>query len=158
MKLQAALAPLALPLDNTVPLLATLLSIPLSDADTPLDLTPQQQRQQTLTAILGIVLALAEQQPVLMIVEDLHWVDPSTLELLDLLIDQAPTLRLFVVLTCRPTFRHPWGLRTHLTPLMLNRLARDQVAQMVARVVGGKRLLRSGAPHCHPNRWGAPVY
>ena len=152
MKLEAALAPLALPLDNAVPLLATLLSIPLNDADPALDLTPQQQRQQTLTAILGIVLALAEQQPVLMIVEDLHWVDPSTLELLDLLIDQAPTLRLFVVLTCRPTFRHPWGLRTHLTPLMLNRLARDQVAQMVTRVAGGKRLpSRSGAPHCHPN-------
>ena len=69
MKLQAALAPLALTLDNTLPLLATLLSIPLGAADTAPDLTPQQQRQQTLTAILGIVLALAEQQPVLMIVE-----------------------------------------------------------------------------------------
>ena len=83
-KLHAALAPLALPRDNTVPLLATLLSsIPLSHTDTALDLTPQQQRQQMLTAILDIVLALAEQQPVLLIVEDLHWVDPSTLELLD---------------------------------------------------------------------------
>ena len=158
MKLQAALAPLALPLDNTVPLLATLLSIPLSDADTPLDLTPQQQRQQTLTAILGIVLALAEQQPVLMIVEDLHWVDPSTLELLDLLIDQAPTLRLFVVLTCRPTFRHPWGLRTHLTPLMLNRLARDQVAQMVARVAGGKRLPSEVVHHIVTQTDGVPLF
>jgi predicted ATPase len=158
MKLEAALAPLALPLDNTVPLLATLLSIPLHDAGTALDLTPQQQRQQTLTAILGIVLALAEQQPVLMIVEDLHWVDPSTLELLDLLIDQAPTLRLFVVFTCRPSFRHPWGLRTHLTPLMLNRLARDQVAQMVARIAGGKRLPSAVVHHIVTQTDGVPLF
>jgi TOMM system kinase/cyclase fusion protein len=158
MKLADALAPLALPLNNTVPLLATLLSIPLSDADTPFDLTPQQQRQQTLTAILGIVLALAEQQPVLMIVEDLHWVDPSTLELLDLLIDQTPTLRLFMGLTCRPTFRHPWGLRTHLTPLMLNRLARDQVAQMVARVASGKRLPSEVVHHIVAQTDGVPLF
>jgi hypothetical protein len=158
MKLQAALAPLALPLDNTVPLLATLLSIPLSAVDTLPDLTPQQQRQQTLTAILGIVLALAEQQPVLLIVEDLHWVDPSTLELLDLLIDQTPTFRLFVVLTCRPTFRHSWGLRTHLTPLMLNRLARDQVAQMVARIAGGKRLPSEVVHHIVSQTDGVPLF
>src|SRR4029453_1594452 len=157
-KLEAALAPLALPLPNTVPLLATLLSIPLHDAGTALDLTPQQQRQPTLTAILGIVLALAEQQPVLMIVEDLHWIDPSTLELLDLLIDQAPTIRLFVVFTCRPSFRHPWGLRTHLTPLMLNRLARDQVAQMVARVASGKRLPSPVVPHIVPQTDGVPLF
>lgn len=158
MKLEAALALLALPLGTTVPLLATLLSIPCGDADTALDLTPQQQRQQTLTAILGIVLALAEQQPVLMIVEDLHWVDPSTLELLDLLIDQAPALSLFMVLTCRPTFRHSWGLRTHLTPLMLNRLARDQVAQIVARVAGGKHLPSAVVHHIVTQTDGVPLF
>jgi len=158
MKLEAALAPLALPLGTTVPLLATLLSIALGDANTLLDLTPQQQRQQTLTAILSIVLALAEQQPVLMIVEDLHWVDPSTLELLDLLIDQAPALSLFMVLTCRPTFRHSWGLRTHLTPLMLNRLARDQVAQMVARVAGGKHLPSEVVHHIVTQTDGVPLF
>jgi len=158
MKLEAALAPLALPLGTTVPLLATLLSIALGDANTLLDLTPQQQRQQTLTAILSIVLALAEQQPVLMIFEDLHWVDPSTLELLDLLIDQAPALSLFMVLTCRPTFRHSWGLRTHLTPLMLNRLARDQVAQMVARVAGGKHLPSEVVHHIVTQTDGVPLF
>src|SRR5262249_9752626 len=148
----------ALPLANTTALLATLLSIPLSAADTPPDLTPQQHRQQTLTAILGIVLALAEQQPVLLIVEDLHWVDPSTLELLDLFIDQAPTLRLFVVLTCRPTFQHAWGARTHLTPLMLNRLARDQVAQMVARVPGRNRLPSTVVHHIVTQTDGVPLF
>ena len=141
-----------------MPLLATLLSLPLSAADTLPALTPQQQRQQTLSAILRIVLALAEQQPVLIIVEDLHWVDPSTLEWLDLLIDQAPTFRLFVVLTCRPTFQHAWGLRTHLTPLMLTRLARDQVALMVARVAGGKRLPAAVVHHIVTQTDGVPLF
>ena len=83
---------------------------------------------------------MAERQPVLVIVEDLHWVDPSTLELLGLLIDQVPTTRLYTVLTCRPTFQPPWGFRTHLTPLALNRLTPPQAEEMVGRMLGGKRL------------------
>ena len=66
--------------------------------------------------------------------------DPSTLELLALLIDQAPTIRLCLVLTCRPTFPPPWGFRTHLTSLTLNRLTRRQVEAMVAGMPGGHRL------------------
>jgi tetratricopeptide (TPR) repeat protein len=77
---------------------------------------------------------------VLVIVEDLHWVDPSTLELLGLLIDQVPTSRIYIVLTCRPTFEPPWGFRTHLTPLVLNRLTPSQAEEMVGRMLGGKRL------------------
>jgi predicted ATPase len=90
MKLPAALAPLGLPRANPVPLLASLLSIPLSDTDIRLDLPPQQQRQQTRTAILGIIVALAQPPPVLLLVEDRPWVAPSTLEWLALLIDQGP--------------------------------------------------------------------
>jgi TOMM system kinase/cyclase fusion protein len=158
MKLAAALAPLALSGDQTVPLLATLLAIPLDVVDSGHDLTPQQQRQQTLTAVLSVVLALAEQQPVLLIVEDLHWVDPSTQEWLDLLVDQAPTFPLFVLLTCRPTFQHPWGPRTHLMSLMLNRLARDQAALMVTRVAGGKRLPADVVHHIVTQTDGVPLF
>ena len=103
-------------------------------------LTPEQQRHRTLDALLALVGALAEQQPVLVIVEDLHWVDPSTLELLGLLIDQVPTTRLYTVLTCRPEFQPPWGFRTHLTPLALNRLTPPQAEEMVGRMLGGQRL------------------
>ena len=71
----------------------------------PLNLSPQRQRQKTLESIVAILLELAEQQPVLFILEDLHFTDPSTLELLDLLIDQTPTASVCVLLTCRPTFR-----------------------------------------------------
>ena len=68
----------------------------------------------------------------------IDWVDPSTLELLSLLLDQGPTAPMLTLLTGRPEFRPPWGFRTHLTPITLNRLPRTQVAVMVERVVGGK--------------------
>src|SRR4029453_16514832 len=83
---------------------------------------------------------LAAEQPVLFIVEDVHWMDPSTLEFLTLLIDQGPTARLLTLLTCRPELHAPWGFRAHLTPLTLTRLPRPQVAQLIGRVAGGKAL------------------
>jgi predicted ATPase len=83
---------------------------------------------------------LAEQQPVLFIVEDLHWLDPTSLDLLDLLIDQTPTASLCVFLTCRPTFQPTWHHRSYLTEVTLNRLSRTQVEQMTERVTGGKGL------------------
>jgi tetratricopeptide (TPR) repeat protein len=86
------------------------------------------------------VAALAAQQPVLLIVEDLHWVDPSTLELLTLLLDQVPTLRLYLVLTCRPTFQPSWGFRTYLTPLTLTPLTPSHVEAMVQGMLRGHHL------------------
>jgi predicted ATPase len=113
---------LALP--EVVPLFAALLSLPLPERYPPLTLTPQRQKQKTLDALLAWLLAETTRQPVLLIVEDLHWIDPSTLEFLTLLIDQGPTARLFTLLTCRPEFHAPWGFRAHLTPLTLSRLPR----------------------------------
>jgi predicted ATPase len=84
-------------------------------------LSAQRQRQKTLDALLTIFLTLATNQPVLFIVEDLHWVDPSTLELLNLLIDHVATARIFILLTSRPEFRPPWGFRAHVTPVTLSR-------------------------------------
>ena len=121
-----------------MPLLAELLALPLpAEHYPPLALTPEQQRHKTLDALLALVGAMAERQPVLVMVEDLHWLDPSTLELLGLLIDQVPTSRIYIVLTCRPTFELPWGFRTHLTRLALNRLTPPQAEEMVGRMLGG---------------------
>jgi class 3 adenylate cyclase/predicted ATPase len=140
-KLERALAPSHLPLDDTVPLLAALLALPVPAARyRPLAGTPQRQKQQTLQALLALVLERADEQPVLFIVEDLHWVDPSTLEFLTLLIDQGPTAAVLTVLTCRPEFQPPWGLRTHLTPLAVHRLPPTQASVLVERVTGGKPL------------------
>jgi predicted ATPase len=129
-KLETTIAPLRLLVDTPVPLLAALLAIPLDDTYEALSLTPKQQRQRPLTTLLSMVTSWAEQQSVLLVIEDLHWVDPSTREFLDLLIDQVPTLPLCVVLTCRPSFQPPWGLRTYLTPLQLSRLSHEQVEAM----------------------------
>ena len=75
-----------------------------------------------------------------MIVEDLHWVDPSTLEFLSLLVDQGPTARILTLCTCRPEFTPPWPLRAHIAQLTLTRLPRPQVGRMVMAVAGGKAL------------------
>src|SRR5262252_4251778 len=91
-KLEGFLVQYGLPLAETVPLFATLLSLPLSADYTPINLSPQQQRQQTLHAFLTIFLRVAAQQPVLFVMEDLHWIDPTTLEFLTLLVDQGPTV------------------------------------------------------------------
>jgi predicted ATPase len=144
--------------DDAVPLLAALLSIALGDAYEPLTLTPQQQRQRTLTALLGMVMAWSEQQPVLFVAEDLHWIDPSTREFLDLLIEQAPILPILVVLTCRPVFQLPWGQRTHLTSLMLNRLSRQQVEEMIQRVTSGKTLPSEVTHHIVTRTDGVPLF
>jgi class 3 adenylate cyclase/predicted ATPase len=139
--LEEALRPLPLPLAEVVPLLAALLSVPLPDERyPPLTLTPQRQKQKTLEALLTWLLALTEQQPVLFVVEDLHWIDPSTLEFLTLLVEQGPTARLLTLLTCRPEFQVPWGLRTHLTPIALQRLPQSQAEAMITQVTGGKAL------------------
>src|SRR5207249_8932795 len=91
-KLAQALSQYRLPLQESVPLFAPLLSLPLPEHHYPsLNLSPQRQRQKTLETIVAILLERAERQPVLFIVEDLHWTDPTTLEWLNLLIDQTPT-------------------------------------------------------------------
>jgi class 3 adenylate cyclase/predicted ATPase len=136
--LEHLLAPLARP--EAVPLLAALLALPLPAHYPPLALAPQLQREQTLQTLLLWLLHTTEQQPVLLVVEDLHWCDPSTLELLELLLPQVPTARLGVLGTYRPEFTVPWTPRAHLTQMTLSRLAPPQVAQLVIGVTGGKLL------------------
>src|SRR5205823_7477806 len=122
-KLEHVLSQYRLPLQESVPLFAPLLSLSLPEHHyPPLNLSPQRQRQKTLETIVAILLELAEQQPVLFILEDLHWTDPSTLELIGLLLDQTPTASLLVLLTCRPHFQPAWHHRSYLTEITVNRL------------------------------------
>jgi class 3 adenylate cyclase/predicted ATPase len=138
--LEQALQAAYLPLAEVVPLMAALLSLPVPERYPPLTVSPQRQKQQTLEALVAWLLAEAAQQPVLAIWEDLHWADPSTLELLGLLLDQVPTARLLLVLTARPAFRPPWPPRSYVTPLALTRLLRPQVEELVLQMTGGKPL------------------
>ncbi|HEY7493836.1 MAG TPA: AAA family ATPase, partial [Candidatus Tectomicrobia bacterium] len=139
-KLEEALEPYGFPLAEVVPLLAVLLSLPSPERYPPLTLTPERQKQKTLEVLLAWLLAEAERQPVCFVVEDLHWVDASTLEWLSLLIDQVSAARLFVLLLFHADFRPPWAIRSHLTHLTLSRLSRGQVEVMAGRVAGGKTL------------------
>jgi TOMM system kinase/cyclase fusion protein len=139
-KLAGFVVQYGLPLAEVVPLLAALLSLPLTADYAPLNISPEQQKQQTLHALLTILLRIAAQQPVLFVMEDLHWVDPSTLELLTLLVDQGPTARILALFTCRPDFRPPWTGRAHVTQVTLNRLPRRQATELTGRVAHGKTL------------------
>jgi class 3 adenylate cyclase/predicted ATPase len=139
-KLEGHLVQYGFPLEEAVPLHASLLSLPLTADYAPLTLSPEQQKQKTLQALLTTLLRIVAQQPVLFVMEDLHWVDPSTLEFLSLLVDQGPTARILVLLTFRPDFSPPWTGRSHLTQVTLPRLPRRQVAEMAGRVAHGKTL------------------
>jgi TOMM system kinase/cyclase fusion protein len=139
-KLEGFLVQYGLPLAEAVPLFAALLSIPLGADYASLDLSPEQQKQKTLHALLTILLKIAAQQPVLFVMEDLHWVDPTTLELLTLLVDQGPITSILALLTFRPDFSLPWTGRSHLTQVTLPRLPRRQAAEMTGWVAHGKAL------------------
>src|SRR5262245_31826022 len=139
-KLEGFLVQYGLPLAEAVPLFAALLSLPLATAYAPLTMAPEQQKQQTLHAFLTIFLRVAAQQPLLFVMEDLHWVDPSTLELLSLLVDQSPTARILGLLTCRPDFSPAWTGRSHFTQVTLPRLPRRQAAELAGRVAHSKTL------------------
>src|SRR5215471_11641842 len=140
-KLEQALSQYRLPLDESVPLFAPLLSLVLPESRyAPLNVSPQRQRQKTLEAIVTILLEHAERQPVLLIIEDLHWTDPTTLEFLNLMLDQTPTASLLTVLTCRPTFQPSWTHRSFLTQVSVTRLAQPHIEPMIRYVAGGKTL------------------
>src|SRR4030095_9931752 len=140
-KLEQMLRQYRLPLEESVPLFAPLLSLSLPESRyAPLNVSPQRQRQKTLETIVAILQELAEHHPVLFIVEDLHWTDPTTLELLNLLIDQTPTASLLVLLTCRPHFQPAWHHRSYLTAITVNRLPHIQIEQIIAGITDGKAL------------------
>jgi class 3 adenylate cyclase/predicted ATPase len=139
-KLEGFLVQIGLPLAEAVPHFASLLSIPLSDDYAPASGTPEQQKQQTMRALLTAVMRRAANQPVLFVIEDLHWVDPTTLELLSLLVDQCHTAPIMAVLTCRPDFSPPWAGRDQLTEVSLTRLQHREAAELTSRVAHGKSL------------------
>jgi predicted ATPase len=139
-RLEQTLRRAGLPVPEVLPLLASLLALPHSEEYPPVQLSPERQKQKTQEALIAWLVAEGARQPALMVWEDLHWADPSTLELLGLFLNQAPTVRLLTVLTCRPTFVPPWASHTTLTQLTLTRLTRPQIEVMVQRVAGGKTL------------------
>ena len=119
---------------------AAILSIPCEQRYGALPMTPQKHKDETLRTLVDLVEAAARKQPSVMLFEDAHWADPTTLEVLDLLIDRVKTVPLLVVLTHRPEFQSRWSGQGHVGALNLSKLTRTQSAAMVSALAGGKAL------------------
>ena len=139
-QLEPRLAAAGLKPAEAIPLIAPLLNLPLPAKYPPSTLSPEQQRRRLLATLVEWVLGAARAQPLVIAIEDLHWVDPSTLELIQLLVEQGATARLLLLYTARPEFRAPWPLRAHHTQITLNRLSARNVRTMVAQVAAQKAL------------------
>lgn len=105
-----------------------------------LDLTPAQQRARTMQALTGLLVRQAADKPVLLVYEDLHWIDPTSLELLDLLLDAIADQPVMILATARPTFEHGFGGHPIVTRFALNRLGKDQIGGIVSKLTNGKAL------------------
>jgi class 3 adenylate cyclase/predicted ATPase/energy-coupling factor transporter ATP-binding protein EcfA2 len=138
-KLATLLAPAAEA--GEISLLVELLSLPGGDRFTPIELSPQRKKERTLAALLRQLEGLARQQPVLMIFEDLHWIDPTSREFLDLVLARIDRLPVLLVATFRPEFQPPWTGQPHVTVMSLNRLGRGDGAAMVEQLAGNVALL-----------------
>jgi predicted ATPase len=121
-------------------LFAEMLSLPNDGRYPTLDLTPQQRRQRTLEALISQLEALAGQSPVLMIFEDAHWTDPTSLEVFSRTVDRIETLRVLLIVTFRPEFDPPWIGRSHATAMTINRLTKREAGTIIDGVVGNKLL------------------
>jgi hypothetical protein len=126
-------------LPEAVPLLAGLLSLPFEARHPPLQLSPQGRRQKTLEAVAALIAARAERQPVVFVIEDLHWADPSMLDLVTLLIPHAEGVGILVLLTARPAFVPPWS-GSSMLQLRLKRLTAEQGTELLDQAAGGATL------------------
>jgi class 3 adenylate cyclase/tetratricopeptide (TPR) repeat protein len=142
-RLERALSSAGLRLDDAMPLVAELLQLPVGERYQTLTLPPEQKRRRLLAVLAECVFGAARLQPLVMVVEDLHWLDPSTLELQQLLAEQGATVPLMLLYTARPEFRAQWPLRAHHTQITLNRLSAANVREMVA-LVAARNALASG--------------
>ena len=123
-----------------VPLIAPLLELDGEARYGALELSPQQLRARMLQALIDHMAGLAQAHPLLFVIEDAHWIDPTTLELVELALETVARSRVLLLVTARPTFEHSFGGHPVVTRLMLNRLGRSQVAAIATRVSGGKPL------------------
>jgi class 3 adenylate cyclase/predicted ATPase len=138
-KLDALLAQTSTSIQDAT-LFAEMLTLPNDGRYPALELTPEQRRKRTLEALTVQLAGLARLQPVLMIIEDAHWVDPTSLEVFDRTVDQIKTLPALLIVTFRSEFDAPWAGRSHVMSLALNRLGERETSAIIARLVGNKEL------------------
>ena len=133
--MRTLLASVSLP-DEDVALLADLLSLPPSQRYPLPDLSPQRKKTRILEALVRHLERLSRQQPVVLVFEDAHWIDPTSLELLDLIVADVSELPVLLIITFRPQFQAPWTGQPQVTMLALNRLERRDRIALVAQIAG----------------------
>ena len=138
--------------------LSTLLSHTRQPSATALNLNPEGQSKKTLEEILGLFLDSAKRHPVLLVIEDLEWVDPSTLELLSHLVNRKPNVRLMVVLTYSPAFEPPWSRRAYFSLLSLGRLSRQQQMSLIEQLTHDRPLTLALRQEIIARADGVPLY
>ncbi|MBV8398650.1 MAG: AAA family ATPase [Acetobacteraceae bacterium] len=138
-KVEALLARAVLPHED-VAFLVDLLSLPASERHLPPNLSPQRKKEKTLEALIRHLQGLARQQPVVMVFEDAHWIDPTSRELLDLTVERVRSLPVLLTVTFRPEFQPPWTGQPQVSMLALNRLDRRDRTALVEQIAGGKSL------------------
>ncbi|WP_455204693.1 adenylate/guanylate cyclase domain-containing protein [Kaarinaea lacus] len=142
-----------------VPIFAEILAITIPEDRYPVvGFTPVQKKQKTLETFLTLGMSMAMQKPVVIIAEDLHWFDPTTLDLLGMFIDQVPTANIFLLLTYRMEFTPPWTPRSHITQISVNRLTRDQTAIMVKWLANNKTLPKELVTEIINKTDGTPLF
>ena len=142
--------------NDEITLLAELLSLPNSSTD--LNLSPRRKRQMLFEALLHQLEAVAQSRPVLLVFEDVHWIDPTSRELLDLTLDRVSQLPVFVVITFRPEFDQRWSGRRHVTALVLDRLGERDGAALVKQIAGETSLSREIVDEIVERSDGVPLF
>jgi class 3 adenylate cyclase/predicted ATPase len=141
-----------------VAVLANLLALPASDHFRLQELTPQKRKEKTFAALLAQLDGLAARQPVFMIFEDIHWIDPTSMQLLATIVEHVPRLRVLLLITTRSEFTPPWPGYPHTTTIPLTRLARRAGAALVERVAGGKTLPKEVTDEILSRTDGVPLF
>ena len=157
-RVERALASAGLMVAEIAPLIGDLLQLPVGERYSTSNFTAEQKRRRLLGALSGWILGAAKLQPLVMVVEDLHWLDPSTLELQQLLAEQGATAPLMLLYTARPEFHAPWPTRTHHTQITLNRLSPRTVRQMVSLVAANNALASESVDAVVERTGGVPLF
>lgn len=158
-KLEQLLRRYRFPDERSISLLAELLTIPVAEDRFPgLQLTPQQRKRQTAETLIAWLLEEAQQRPVLAVFEDLHWSDPSLVELLTQLIEQVPAVPMMLLLIFRPEFPVPWAARSYVSQLTLGRFGRLHAEELISRLMRGKTLPAEVVRHIVSKTDGVPLF
>jgi predicted ATPase len=139
-------------------ILANLLGLHVDDDYQGQEITPQKRKEKTSAALLAQLYGIAAQQPVYLVFEDVHWIDPTSLELLATVVEQVPQLRALILITARPEFKHPWPSYPHTTTIPLSRLGRSDGVALVMRVTEGKTLPNEVLKHILAHTDGIPLF